>query len=157
MLSNSLSKLKLEQDYSSKLYLGISWKLPNLFELNKYYNNGNGSFNIGGLTITNIDNTTPSPFHTVDLPLQVSDLIISCTVGSDATVIHFGNDKNQTTLGKLLYYPLNTTINITYRTVNEYTDKTKTITLNKTYSDVGINLDSFKSGSPLRTTIKQIS
>ena len=157
VLSNSLSVLKEGTNYKSKLYLGVTWNLPNTFELNKYYNET--EFYAGGLIITAID-TELSPFHTDDEPLQISDLIVSCTVTSDNnTVIRFGNDKNQTTLGKLLYYPLNTQINIKYRKRDEYQDKYKMIILNKTYSDVADYKDSLtvNPGSPLTIRIKQIS
>jgi len=158
VLSKSLSVLTGGNDYKSKLYLGVTWKLPNMFDLNKYYANNN-PFHAGGLTITSVDDIY-SPFHTPDEPIAVNDLIISCTVTSDNnTVILFGNDINQTTLGKLLYYPLNTQINITYRKIGIYQDKNKTITLNKTYNDVEDHKDSFYEapGYPLKISLKQIS
>jgi hypothetical protein len=156
VLSNSLSVLKGGNDYKSKLYLGVAWKLPNIFDLNKYYANNN-PFHAGGLIITSVD--VISPFHTPDEQIAVDDLIISCTVTSDNNIILFGNDINQTSLGKLLYYPLNTQINITYRKIGIYQDKNKTITLNKTYNDVEDHKDSFYEapGYPLRINLKQIS
>jgi hypothetical protein len=163
VMHNSLSILKGGGDYKSLTYLGVTWKVPNAFELNKFYNdsanNNPNPFRAGGLTITSVN--ALSPFYiSEEEPIAVNDLIISCTVTSDNNnIIYFGNDINQTTFGKLLYYPPTTVINITYRTMGVYQDKYKTIILNKSYNDVENHVDSFSVvlNLPLRISTKLIS
>jgi S1-C subfamily serine protease len=139
-LFNTLSVLKTNQNNKKKLYLGLDWFIPNPFTLRTFYNNAS-TFDSNGVYIQTV--STGSPFLNV---LSAGDLLLECVIIGTNDIIKFGCIDTQRTPGLLIYYPLNTVINIKYIKRNTSTVHNANITLNKNYSNVSDLLD-----GPLQT------
>lgn len=142
VLQKTLVVLKEHTNNKIKLYLGIHWSVPNPFVIKKYYNN-NKNFSTEGVYIKTV--SLESPFNDI---LNSGDLLLSCSF-PNGEILSFGNNDNQFTPGKLLYYPIKTNIIIKYIKNNTFNIITENVILNKTYNDVSELLD-----VPLQTGLK---
>lgn len=139
-LSKTLTVLKTKQNNKTKLYLGLHWVISNPFILRTFYNNAS-TFDSKGVYIKTVSSS--SPFFNV---LSTGCLLLECIVAETNDKIEFGSTDKQRTPGLLIYYPLNTVINIKYIKPNTSSVLNANITLNKNYSNVSALLD-----GPLQT------
>lgn len=157
-LYKTLNTLTTNKDNKTKLYLGIEWSIPSPFVIQKYYIDKD-KFDIKGVYIDYV--SVESPFNTI---LEPGDLLLSGKLtlppskltwsqgklitpprllitppgklSSPHEFITFGNVEKYRTPGVLLYYPLNTTIDIEYIKKNTQIVKNKVVILDKDYSNV---------------------
>jgi len=132
-LRRILPRLMKRQNNLRKRYLGISWYIPDAFELAGYYKKGE-QFKT---SVKIVDVRDDSPFH--DL-LAEGDLLIHALTKDDE-LIEFGNLVDQSSPGVLIHTYKKTTIKIAFIKKNTTQMRTASVKLHVAYADVPVILD----------------
>ncbi len=148
-LKSTIPVLTTSQNNKSKKYIGVSFYIPNPFELSMYYYTTTPTFDNKGLIAGIIG--VNSPFYGF---INNYDLLLSATLNysnNTSSTVEFGALPGQYTLGVLLYTEA-VSIEIRYLRPTFTTISILLVALNKTYANVPDSSDVYLYGGTSNET-----